>query len=63
MSKILNTVFGIIGAAIVGLIAGEALAMTYIGCDLYINESNELSDDTAMLAKNMANWVRSIIYH
>lgn len=63
MSKILNTVFGIIGATIVGLIAGEALAFTYVGCDLYLNESNELSDDVALLAKNMANGVRTIIYH
>lgn len=62
MSKILNTVFGIIGATIVGFIAGEVLAFTYVGCDLYLNESNELSDDTAILAKNMANVVRAIIY-
>lgn len=51
MSKILNIVFGIISSAIAGCFVGAWLTFTYVGCDLYLNKSNELDDDTAALAR------------
>ena len=62
MSKFLNIVFGIIGSAIAGCFAGAWFALTYVGCDLELNKSNELSDDTAAVARLVADTTVDLIY-
>lgn len=63
MSKILNIVFGIIGSAIAGCFVGAWFALTYVGCDLYLNGSNELSDDTATVARLLADTTVDLFHH
>lgn len=61
MSKFLNTVFGIIGAMIVGLIIGLDIAGVYIGTCM--NESNEIEDEyAAVILKYAREFGKRLFY-
>lgn len=61
MSKFLNTLLGIVGAAIVGAIFGIDVAAVIIG--LNMNDSNEIKDEyTAVILKRAREFGKRLFY-
>lgn len=61
MSKFLNTLLGIVGAAIVGAIFGIDVAAVIIG--LNMNDSNEIEDEyMAVILKHAREFGKRLFY-
>ena len=61
MSKFLSTVFGIIGAGIVGFIIGVWTTFAYVGNSM--TKANEIEDEwIAVIAKNIASRFNRLFY-
>ena len=61
MSKFLNTVFGIIGAGIVGFIIGVGATFAYVGNSM--TKANEIEDEwITVTANNIASQFNRLFY-